>query len=120
MTMAQIIRIAEGFRNNTIVLAHWGGGVFFFNLLKREIKDILENVYVDTAASPFLYDPLIYQTAVQIFGADKILFGSDFPLIPPKRYFREMETIGILKNDQKKICGGNAENILRIKDTSKN
>jgi len=114
MTMAQILATAERYKNNKIVLAHWGGGIFFFNLLKKEIKETLENVYVDTAASPFLYDPLIYQIALQIIGADKILFGSDFPLINPKRYFQEIETSGISMDDQEKICGRNAVKILNI------
>ena len=112
MTMAQIIAVAKRYKSSKIVLAHWGGGVFFFNLLKREIKETLENVYLDTAASPFLYDPLIYQTAVRIFGADRILFGSDYPLIHPKKYFQEIETSGISKDDQKTICGRNAVKIL--------
>lgn len=112
MTMAQIIAVAKRYKSSKIVLAHWGGGVFFFNLLKREIKETLENVYLDTAASPFLYDPLIYQTAVRIFGADRILFGSDFPLIHPKKYFLEIETSDISMDDQEKICGRNAVKIL--------
>jgi predicted TIM-barrel fold metal-dependent hydrolase len=114
MTMNQIFGLINRFKNNIVVLAHWGGGVFFFNLLKREIKETLENVYVDTAASPFLYDPLIYQIALQIIGADKILFGSDYPLIHPKRYFQEIETSGISKDDQQKICGRNAVKILNV------
>ena len=112
MTMNQLFGLIHRFNNTLIVLAHWGGGLFFFNLLKKEIKETLKHIYVDTAASPFLYDSLIYQTAAQIFGADKILFGSDFPLIHPKRYFKEMEASGISDADQKKISGRNAAKIL--------
>jgi predicted TIM-barrel fold metal-dependent hydrolase len=52
-TLAQIYRMVKRFPANSIVLAHWGGGLFFFNLLKKEVKDRLNNVYFDTAASPF-------------------------------------------------------------------
>ena len=72
-----------------LILAHWGGGLFFYNLLKREVPDSLTDVYFDTAASPFLYKPEIYRLAGNIMGPRKILFGSDYPLIPPSRYFRE-------------------------------
>ncbi|MEE8399669.1 MAG: amidohydrolase family protein, partial [Desulfobacterales bacterium] len=61
MTLDQIDSIPKKFPDNTIILAHWGGGIFFFNLLKKEMKDHLKNVYFDTAASPFLYDPAIYR-----------------------------------------------------------
>ncbi|HIJ57633.1 MAG TPA: amidohydrolase [Deltaproteobacteria bacterium] len=112
MTLAQILSVVKRYRSNTLVLAHWGGGIFFFNLLKKQVKETLTNVFVDTAASPFLYDPLIYQIALQIIGADKILFGSDYPLIKPERYFKEMKACGISRDDQEKICGRNAVKIL--------
>ena len=36
----------------TIILAHWGGGLFFYELMK-EIRTLSGRVYYDTAASPF-------------------------------------------------------------------
>ena len=73
----------------TIILAHWGGGFFFFELMP-EIKKITGNVYYDTAASPYLYHHRIYDIALRIVGEDRILFGSDYPLLPPSRYFKDM------------------------------
>ena len=89
----------------TIILAHWGGGYFFFELMK-EIRKLSGRVYYDTAASPFLYDPLIYQVAVTIIGEERILFGSDYPLLPPSRYFKEMESAQLAESVLKKIKGG--------------
>ena len=102
------------FPKNKIVLAHWGGGIFFFNLLKKEFKKTFENVYVDTAASPFLYDPAIYRIALDIIGPTKILFGSDYPLILPRRYFEEMEKAGVSEVDTRMICGENAAQLLKM------
>jgi len=113
-TLAQIYRLVERFRDNTLVLAHWGGGLFFYNLLKRDVKQRLRNVYFDTAASPYLYDPVVYAVAVQAVGAEKILFGSDYPLLPPERYIREMEAAGLSSPDRELICGGNAARLLDI------
>ncbi len=111
-TLAQIYNLIQKFSQNTIILAHWGGGIFFFNLLKREVKANLQNVYFDTAASPFLYDPAIYKVAVQVIGTDKILFGSDYPLINPSRYFAEMQTAGLTKAEIEAVCGHNALKLL--------
>ncbi len=112
-TLAQIYKLIQKFSQNTIILAHWGGGIFFFNLLKKEVKANLQNIYVDTAASPFLYDPEIYKVAVQVIGAEKILFGSDYPLINPSRYFSEMQTAGLTKYEIEAICGHNALKLLK-------
>ncbi len=94
-TLAQIYQLISRFARTKIVLAHWGGGLFFFNLLKKEVKENLINVYFDTAASPYLYAPEIYAVARDIIGLEKILFGSDYPLLPPARYFSEMEEAGL-------------------------
>lgn len=111
-TLAQIYRLVQRFADNKIVLAHWGGGVFFFSLLKKEVKECLANVYFDTAASPYLYDPDIYRLALQIAGPEKILFGSDYPLIAPGRYFKEFEQAGLTAAEMAKIKGANAQLLL--------
>ena len=113
-TLAQIYRLISRFAQNKIVLAHWGGGLFFFNLLKKEVKEKLKNVYFDTAASPYLYAPEIYAVARDIIGLEKILFGSDYPLLPPARYFSEMEAAGLPDHQIKDICGSNAARLLGL------
>ena len=114
-TLKQIYTLVARFPENKIVLAHWGGGIFFFNLLRKEVKARLKNVYFDTAATPFLYHPEIYRYAVEIAGGDKILFGSDFPLLQPERYFKEIEeTSGLSKAHIESICGKNAAKLLNL------
>jgi hypothetical protein len=113
-TLKQIYDLIKRFPENKIVLAHWGGGIFFFNLLKKDVKERLENVYFDTAASPFLYDPRIYRYAKEIAGLDKILFGSDFPLLKPARYFKELEKSGLSQEEIDSICGQNAVRVLKL------
>jgi len=113
-TLLEIYNFIKRYQENTIVLAHWGGGVFFYNLMKKEVKTVLRNVYYDTAASPFLYDPAVYRIAAQTAGIDKILLGTDYPLIKPERYFKEMETAGLSQSEVGKICGENAMSLMNI------
>jgi hypothetical protein len=113
-TLIQIYNLIKAFPEDKIVLAHWGGGIFFFNLLKKEVKERMKNVYFDTAASPFLYDLQIYRQAKDIIGADKILFGSDFPLLKPERYFKEIKSAGLDNDDVQKILGMNALTLLNL------
>ena len=113
ITLAQTYRLIKRFPANKIVLAHWGGGLFFFGLMKKEVKESFRNVYFDTAATPFLYDAEIYQIAEKIVGIDKILFGSDYPLLPPSIYFKEVEEAGLTTIQRQKICGENARQLLK-------
>jgi predicted TIM-barrel fold metal-dependent hydrolase len=113
-TLRQIYDLVRRFPENKIVLAHWGGGLFFYQLLKREVKAALQNVYFDTAASPYLYDPDVYRVACEVVGSEKILFGSDYPLLGPARYFAEMAAARISDDDRERICGGNAARLLNL------
>jgi predicted TIM-barrel fold metal-dependent hydrolase len=71
-------------------------------------------VYYDTAASPFLYDSRIYRYAKDLVGMDKVLLGTDYPLLKPQRYRREMAEAGLDREDVNRICGLNAARLLKI------
>jgi predicted TIM-barrel fold metal-dependent hydrolase len=114
VTLAQIYKLIKRFPDNKIILAHWGGGLFFYSLMKRQVKESLKNIYFDTAASPFLYDAAVFRIAIELVGVDKILFGTDFPLLPPARYYSEMELAGLTRAQIDKICGLNAEALFSL------
>jgi uncharacterized protein len=113
-TLMQIYTLVQRFAHNRIILAHWGGGIFFYALLKKEVRETLANVWFDTAASPFLYQPQIYTQAMALAGEDKILFGTDFPLLKPQRYFKEMDQDGLSESQKAAVCGTNAAKILGV------
>lgn len=112
MDLADLYAFLKAYPQNRIILAHWGGGLFLYGLLKREVRDVLKNVWFDTAASPFLYEPAVYRTASEIVGADRILFGSDYPLIQPGRCLRELQEAGLSAEARAMISGGNAERLF--------
>lgn len=113
-TLAQIYALVRRFAENRIILAHWGGGIFFYALLKKEVRESLANVWYDTAASPYLYRPQIYAQAMDLAGEEKILLGSDFPLLTPERYFKEMDQAGLPQAQKHSVCGANAARLLGL------
>jgi len=113
-TMIQIYETISRYTDNTIVLAHWGGGIFFYNLLKKAVKETLKNVWYDTAASPFLYESRIYSYAKDLVGIDKVLLGTDYPLLKPARYFKEMREGGLTQEEMDAVCGKNAAGLLKL------
>lgn len=114
MTLAALYALLKAAPRTKWILAHWGGGLPFFGLMKSEVDQVLENVWFDTSASPFLYRPQIYEIACRIVGKDKILFGSDYPLIPPPRYFGEMESAGLDADVMARILADNARNLFSL------
>jgi len=108
VTLEQIQKLAAGFPENRIILAHWGGGIFFYHIMKKQLKQTLNNVWYDTAASPFLYDPAVYDMARQAGVLDKVLLGTDFPLLPPDRYYRDLDASNLNKQEKQAVLGDNA------------
>jgi predicted TIM-barrel fold metal-dependent hydrolase len=105
--------LITAFPDLKLVCAHWGGGLPFYALMP-EVKTALKNVYFDTAASPFLYSPQVYGQVAQLVGADKILFGSDYPLIPQRRFLKEIAALDLSVETKSKILSGNAKKLLGI------
>jgi len=97
-----------------LILAHWGGGLCFYELLKKEAGEVLANVTYDTAASPYLYKSSIYARMVAAIGQEKILFGSDYPLLAPARYFKEMEQCGLSAEAMGALCGANSARLFGL------
>lgn len=73
---------AARFPELSVVLAHWGGGLWWYEQIPA-VKQVLRNVWYDTAASFFTYpDTALMAQMASLVVPDKILFGSDFPLHP--------------------------------------
>jgi predicted TIM-barrel fold metal-dependent hydrolase len=113
-TLQPLYRLLLRIPEVQVILAHWGGGFFFYELMP-EVARAAQRVYYDTAASPFLYRPQVYSLAVQIVGPGRILWGSDFPLISPARYFRELDSAGLSSPVRGQILGGNARQLLGLR-----
>ena len=79
-----------------------------------EIADLLKNVSFDSAASPFLYDSAIFSVVTRLVGPEKVLFGSDFPLVRPKRMLKQVRDNHFSPETTALILGGNAHRILNL------
>jgi len=106
-----LLRIIKASPDVDFILAHFGGGVFVYALMP-EVKSVLARTYFDTAASPFLYDCKVFDVVSRIVGPDKILFGSDFPLLPLSRYTKELDKAGIDGAQREAILGENFMKLL--------
>ena len=95
-----------------IILAHFGGGIFMYEMMK-EIKTLFQNVYYDNAASIFLYHESIYRVMREAGVLDKLLFGSDFPLLSPARYEKSITDSGLTESEKEQFYGGNALRLLK-------
>jgi len=99
------------FPNLKLVCAHWGGGLPFYALMP-EVAKALVNVFFDTAATVFLYKPEIFGQVSHIIGSDKILFGTDYPLMHQNRVLAQIQSSQLPEEDNTRILGLNARKLL--------
>lgn len=99
------VRAAPGV---SIIAAHWGGGLPFYALMP-EVRDALDMVWVDTAASHLLYGDGVYRTVIDLIGVEHVLWGSDFPLTSQaKALERTRAAAGVTEEEVAAMTGGNA------------
>ena len=102
-----VIEAAEG--EVPIILAHWGGGLAFYELMP-EVHQLAQNVFYDSSASHLLYRPEVYQVMSQL-APGRVLFGSDYPLIRQTRAIRLASQAGLTSQDLAALLGGNARSL---------
>lgn len=112
-TPDRIVRLAARYGDLRIIAAHLGGGLPLYAHMP-EVRDACRrNLWFDSAAQPFLYDAGIYATLVSLVGSDRLLLGSDFPLLTVPRYRSAIES-ALDAQDAAAVLGGTAEGLLDI------
>jgi len=104
------------------IFAHWGG-LLPLLALNPAVRADLKNVYFDSSASPLLYDSRVYRQVADAVGAEKILFGSDYPLrVFPReqkepdfaRPVAEAKQSGLSQKELALVLGGNVRKLLGL------
>ncbi|KUO53329.1 MAG: hypothetical protein APF76_08780 [Desulfitibacter sp. BRH_c19] len=103
--------LAKRLPNLKLILAHWGGGLPYFELWP-EVKQAMKNVYYESAGSPLLYKMGVFRAVADLVGVEKILYGSDFPLLIYPRKQRQAEFSMFIKDIKQR--GGLSEKELSL------
>lgn len=108
-----LIKIMKNFPGLKVVAAHLGG-----MKMAREVLDLLAgraDVYLDTAycADPWLDRGLLLDI-VRKHGAERLLFGSDYPWHLPSRELELIRSLDIPEGEKALILGGNTRRLLGL------
>ena len=99
---SNIANLAAKYPDLKIIMAHITGCGY------RGLQDIAKhpNVYVDTSGSQ--PEDGFLQYGLDLLGADRILFGSDFPGRDPATQLGRIYSVDMSDEDRNKILSGNA------------
>ncbi len=107
--LAGLLAMAQGV---PIVQAHWGGGLLFHELMP-EVTESAGSTYYDSAATPFLYSPQIYEMGAQLVGS-RVLFGSDYPLMSQRRALEHLGMAQLSNSERRALLWDNGARLLGL------
>ncbi len=110
-TPERLLQFVAAHQSLTMVFAHWGGGLPFYELMP-EVAAKTANVLYDTAASTYLYRPAVFRAVLDVVGPERVLWGSDHPVLGMERFLRRTLRDANLMDHE--VHGVLAENAARV------
>ncbi len=105
--MVEVLRTFPKLRVNG---AHFGGWSIFgmaFEYLEKE------RCFVDASSSYSFMGPRRMRELIELYGADRVMFGSDFPMGSPALEYEQLVGCGLSKADLEKVLWHTAEEFLQ-------
>ncbi len=106
----------------TVVMSHTGGALPYQSgrmdkngkaaKLPEPPSTYIKRLYSDTV-SPHMAG---IRYAIEYFGVDRVMYGSDYPCWMPAEALRYLEEVGLPPADREKILNTNARRILGLRD----
>ena len=94
-----------------VVGAHLAGGLPLYASMPS-VGRALPHAYADTAALRYLYEPSVLPDVARALGEERLLFGSDFPLVEQSEALAEVRGSGLSEAAQRDVLGENARRLL--------
>jgi len=111
LSLGAFYRFALEHPDLAIVGAHLAGGLPF---AMPEAPQVSLTALADTAARRFLYPETAYADAIARWGPERLLLGSDFPLISQSAQIDEVRSAIAADRERSLVLGGNAARVLSL------
>lgn len=106
----RVEKILKLFPDLIIIGAHFGGWSMWDKA--PEILCKYKNFYVDTCSSFYALSKERAREIINIYGADRVIFGTDFPMWKQDEELEFLFSLGLSENDLKCILHDNLAKIL--------
>ena len=109
-----LLPVLKDFPDLTVIGAHFGGYSVWDDAMKK-FKGF-NNLYVDcSSAMPFLDEPK-RKELVKFYGADHIIFGTDFPMWDIGEELKRFEQLGLTDEEKELVLYKNACKLFKINE----
>lgn len=112
-TPDRLLNWLELFPDVDLVLAHWGGGLPFFELMP-EVRRLTQRVTYDCAASTYLYHFDVFPRVIDLVGANRVIWGSDYPVLGQARFLNKSKQMMRSEVEANQVLARNAERVFKL------
>lgn len=106
----RLLPVLERFPRLTVIGAHFGGYSIWQSA--AEVLAGRENFYVDCSSSLFAMTPEEGRRLVRAYGAEHVLFGTDFPMWDPMEEVARFDALELSERESRLILSENAERLF--------
>ncbi len=109
----RLLPVLERYKNLTVIGAHFAG----WSIWEESTEKLhgIENLYVDCSSAMYALDDETTVRLIRTWGADRVLFGSDFPMWSPAAELRRFMALGLTDGEREMILHENAERLFGIR-----
>ena len=111
----RIKEILHAFPNLVLNAAHFGGWSLY-DLAVEYLED--ENCFMDVSSASVYLGPRRTTELIHIYGPERILFGSDYPMWNPVEEVERFKLNDLTEAEREMICWQNAERFVGTKITT--
>ena len=108
----RLIPVLETFKNLKIIGAHFGGWSIYEDASKRLNK--YDNLFVDCSSSFYALKKPVAKEIINRYGADKVLFGSDYPMWDAGEELDYFFSLNLTREENEKILSKNVKTLLKF------
>lgn len=104
--------ILETYTNLTVIAAHFGG----WSLWEKATEELAgyPNLFVDCSSSLCAISPETAQRLIRKYGADRVLFGTDYPMWDPSEELARFNAIPLTEEERQQVLWKNADRLFGL------
>lgn len=104
--------ILDTYTGLTVIGAHFGGWSVWEQA--AEVLHGYSRLYVDCSSSLYAFSPETGRELVRSYGADRVLFGTDYPMWSPKEELQRFYALELTAEENEQILWRNAARLFDI------
>lgn len=106
----RVIPILEQYSDLTVIGAHFGGWSIWEEATEKLCK--YKNFLVDCSSSLYAITPETAKELIHVYGVERVLFGTDYPLWTPEEEIERFMQIDLTEEERENIFYNNAAKLF--------